>query len=134
MNEWQLDSRLAADSVELGEHGSIQIRAIPAAPWPWLILVPQYRRAVEWFDLPEPQQAQLFELTMNLAAELKSEFGADKINIAAIGNVVAQLHVHIVARHQGDSAWPAPVWGKSYEPADEPAQAERLRRLRRVLG
>ena len=134
MSAWQLDPRLARDSVELGEQGSIQIRAMPAAPWPWLILVPRLPGAVELFDLPEPDRQDLFELTMRLAAGLKQEFAADKINIGAIGNVVAQLHVHLVARHQGDAAWPAPVWGQSYPPADEPAQAQRLRRLGRLVG
>jgi diadenosine tetraphosphate (Ap4A) HIT family hydrolase len=134
MNAWQLDPRLARDSVELGEQGSIQIRAMPAAPWPWLILVPRHAGATELFDLPESDRHDLFELTMRLAAGLKSEFAADKINIGAIGNVVAQLHVHLVARLQGDAAWPAPVWGQTYAPAAQPAQAERLRRLGRLLG
>ena len=87
-------------------------------------------------ELRSPRLARMAysELTMRLAAGLKQEFAADKINIGAIGNVVAQLHVHLVARHQGDAAWPAPVWGQSYPPADEPAQAQRLRRLGRLLG
>lgn len=134
MSTWEVDARLAGDSIYIGEQGLIQIRAMPAAPWPWLILVPRIPGAVELFDLSEGDQQALFQLSMALAARLKSEFAADKINIGAIGNVVSQLHVHIVARHRHDRAWPAPVWGQAFEPADSRSQAERVRRLTRLLG
>lgn len=132
MSSWQLDPRLEQDSVELGEFGLIQIRAMPAAPWPWLILVPRWPNAVELFDLPHTERQALFDLTIRLAEAMKAEFVADKINIGAIGNVVAQLHVHVVARHRADPAWPAPVWGFAHERNDAAAD-QRTMSLLRVL-
>jgi|CXWL01.1.fsa_nt_gi diadenosine tetraphosphate (Ap4A) HIT family hydrolase len=130
---WQLDPRLAEGSAALGGVGSVLIRAQHSAPWPWLILIPRQLDAVEWFDLHEPLRTQSYTLALTLGAALKREFGADKINIAAIGNVVPQLHIHIVARKVGDSGWPGPVWGRAEPPLAEAEQSARLQRLRVVV-
>lgn len=133
MSEWQIDPRLQRDSIELGNSGLIQIRAMPAAPWPWLILVPRHPGAVELFDLPDALRREFLDLGVTLARQMKAVFSADKINVGAIGNVVAQLHLHIIARHRGDPAWPAPVWGFAYEPTGAVAQTHRLERLRELV-
>ena len=99
----------------------------------WLLLVPRVAGASEWFDLDEAGQAALARLTLALAQALKQATAADKINIGALGNVVAQLHVHIVARHRTDPAWPAPVWGRSEAPIDEAAESARRETLRALV-
>lgn len=128
-SEFELDPRLAGDSVALGDIGRIHVRAMANAPWPWLVLIPRHPEAVELYDLPAAAGAELHALVLELARVVKHAFAADKINIAALGNVVSQLHVHIVARQVGDPGWPSPVWGRN-EPELTAGQAEdRLQRL-----
>ena len=79
--------------------------------WPWLILVPRRDGLVELTDLDAADRARLIEEAARAADWLKAHAGADKINVGALGNVVRQLHVHVVARCAGDPAWPGPVWG-----------------------
>jgi diadenosine tetraphosphate (Ap4A) HIT family hydrolase len=118
---WSLDRRLAGDTVVIGELALSQALVMNDANYPWLILVPRVVGAVEIFDLDDQDQTDLMNETALLAGVLKDVTRCDKINVAAIGNVVAQLHVHIVARRQGDPAWPKPVWGAA--PATPYAQA-----------
>ncbi|EGP58435.1 hypothetical protein Agau_C101136 [Agrobacterium tumefaciens F2] len=79
--------------------------------WPWLVLVPQRDGASELFDLTPLDQAVLTFETNLVATALKQVTGATKINVGALGNIVRQLHVHIIARNEGDTCWPGPVWG-----------------------
>ena len=125
MTTFDLDPRLAADSELLALIDDIEVRAMRRVPWPWLLLVPRVAGASELFDLDEAQRAALWQLTLELSEGLKRATAADKINVGALGNVVAQLHVHIIARHRTDPAWPAPVWGRSEVPLDEAADAAR---------
>ncbi len=81
------------------------------ARYPWLILVPRRSDVTEPFQLSEADQAQLWQESMRLGAAMKAHFASDKLNIAALGNQVAQLHVHHIARFHADDAWPGPVWG-----------------------
>ena len=81
------------------------------ANYPWLILVPRVPGLVEIIDLEENEQVQLLGEIANAARALKSITACDKLNIAALGNQVAQLHVHVIARRRSDAAWPKPVWG-----------------------
>lgn len=134
MSEWQIDPRLAADSVLLAVIQGIEVRAMAATPWPWLVLVPRFPGAVELFDLAPADRAALMELACELGARLRSEFAATKVNIAALGNIVRQLHVHVVARHEGDPGWPGPVWGRSEVPLDEEVRRQRLARLQQVVA
>jgi len=108
---FQLDPRLASDTWPLGHLPLCQLLLMNEARYPWLILVPRRAAMVEVFQLSQADQAQLGRETSALAQTLKDRFAADKINIAALGNQVAQLHVHVIARKRGDAAWPAPVWG-----------------------
>jgi diadenosine tetraphosphate (Ap4A) HIT family hydrolase len=111
LDPFKLDERLARDSIPVTRIGLCELRLIDDCRWPWLILVPQRPGIEELFQLaPLDQTMATFET--NLVAEMfKTLTGAEKINVAAIGNMVRQLHVHVVARYEGDANWPAPVWG-----------------------
>lgn len=133
MGEWSLDPRLAADSECLGEVDSVLILGKTRAPWPWLILVPRVADASELFDLSPADSQSLLALSLRLGAAMKAMCAADKINWGALGNVVPQLHLHVVARHRGDPAWPGPIWGFPASPVDATAQAARSAQLRSIL-
>ena len=133
MTAFELDRRLAADSELLALIDDIEVRAMRRVPWPWLLLVPRVAGASELFDLDAAQRDALWRLTLALSQALKQAAAADKINVGALGNVVAQLHVHIVARHRTDPAWPAPVWGRNEPPLDEAAEAARRDTLRALV-
>ena len=108
---FELDPRLAADTVLVGETPLNQVLLMRDARYPWLILVPRRSDVTEPFELGETDQSQLWQESMRLGEAMKAHFAADKINIAALGNQVAQLHVHHIARFHTDDAWPGPVWG-----------------------
>jgi diadenosine tetraphosphate (Ap4A) HIT family hydrolase len=106
-----LDSRLEADSVFVADGPLSQVRLMNDARFPWLLLVPRVADASEWIDLDGNQQRLLLAEINQLSKLLRAESGVQKINIGALGNIVRQLHVHLVGRHEGDAAWPGPVWG-----------------------
>ena len=106
-----LDPRLAADTFVVGETPLNQVLLMNDARYPWLILVPWRCAVTEPFELSEADQAQLWRESMRLGEAMKAHFAANKLNIAALGNQVAQLHVHHIARFHADDAWPGPVWG-----------------------
>jgi diadenosine tetraphosphate (Ap4A) HIT family hydrolase len=108
---WSLDPRLAADSAGIGDLPLSRLLVSRDANYPWLILVPRRADVSEIIDLEDADLAQLTQEIKVAARALKDVTRCDKLNIAALGNVVPQLHVHIVARRKGDAAWPAPVWG-----------------------
>ena len=111
MSAFKLDARLAGDSFLLAEGPLSQLRLIDDARFAWLVLVPRVPGAVELPDLPLDLQSMLMA-EMNAAAQaLRSSVACEKLNLAALGNVVRQLHVHLVARNSTDAAWPGPVWG-----------------------
>lgn len=111
MSDFQLDARLAADTLTLGELPLSRLLLMKDGRYPWLVLVPRRAGLVEWFDLDLSEQAALAAEACQAGAALKAATGAAKINIAALGNIVSQLHLHVVARRPGDAAWPGPVWG-----------------------
>jgi diadenosine tetraphosphate (Ap4A) HIT family hydrolase len=108
---WTLDPQLASDTAAIGDLELARVLAMNDSHYPWLILVPRLSGAVEIIDLDERQQSQLWHEIALVASALKDVSRCDKLNIAAIGNVVPQLHVHVVARRRDDAAWPKPVWG-----------------------
>lgn len=108
---FELDPRLAADTFFVGETPLSQVLLMNDARYPWLILVPRQGDVTEPFELSEADQAQLWQESMRLGQAMQAHFAADKLNIAALGNQVAQLHVHHIARFHADDAWPGPVWG-----------------------
>ncbi|WP_449434495.1 HIT family protein [Pseudomonas putida] len=130
-----LDSRLQQDSLVLGEFALCQLLLSKDANYPWFILVPKRADVSELFQLDDADQQQLWKETTYLAQALKGSYAADKMNVATLGNVVSQLHMHVIVRHRDDAAWPAPVWGKCPAKAYTPAQVEAIRqRLRALLN
>ena len=110
-DQFELDPRLAADTFVVGETPLCRVLLMNDARYPWLILVPRRGDVTEPFGLSEADQAQLWQESMRLGEAMKAHFAADELNIAALGNQVAQLHVHHIARFHSDDAWPGPVWG-----------------------
>jgi diadenosine tetraphosphate (Ap4A) HIT family hydrolase len=108
---WSLDPRLERDTAAVGDLPLARTLIMNDANYPWLILVPRQVGAVELIDLSNAQQAQLMDEISMLSRVLKDVTACDKLNVATIGNAVPQLHIHIVARHRSDAAWPKPVWG-----------------------
>ena len=127
---FHLDPRLAADTHPLASLGLCELRLMYDANYPWLVLVPRIAGARELIDLDAAQRLQLTD-EIDLAARLLRDcFRPDKLNVAALGNLVPQLHVHVVARYEDDPAWPAPVWGRVAARAYTPeALVERINLL-----
>jgi len=130
---FEMDTRLQQDCLVLGDFPLCRLLLSKDANYPWFILVPRRAGVSEVFDLSQEDQAQLFKETTDLAQALKGEFKADKMNVATLGNVVSQLHMHVIVRRHGDVAWPAPVWGRvpagEYAPGQVDAIRQRLRTL-----
>lgn len=123
---FELDPRIDRDTEPLMWLGLCELRVLDDCRWPWLMLVPQRPGAVEIHDLtPLDQTMLVFEADM-VAKALKSVTGCHKINTGALGNVVPQLHLHIIARNEGDPNWPGPVWGFGQR---EPYRREDLHRF-----
>ncbi|MBV5271522.1 MAG: HIT domain-containing protein [Afipia sp.] len=111
MSAWSLNPQLEKDTINIGDLPLSRVLVIKDANYPWLLLVPRRPDAVEIIDLGEVEQAQLTAEINRVARALKEIAKPDKLNIAALGNVVSQLHIHIIARRTTDAAWPRPVWG-----------------------
>jgi diadenosine tetraphosphate (Ap4A) HIT family hydrolase len=135
MADFILDPRLDADSVPVAGLGLSDLRLKKDARFPWLILVPRRPEAAEIIDLAGDDRAALFGEIATVSAALKAITASDKLNVAALGNMVRQLHVHVIARFTTDAAWPNPVWGSGKAVAYEPAERDRLiARLRSALS
>jgi diadenosine tetraphosphate (Ap4A) HIT family hydrolase len=119
MSDWTLHPQLVADTATLGDLPLCRALVMNDANYPWLILVPRKNDIAEIIDLDESEQMQLMSEVSRLARALREVTACHKLNIAALGNMVPQLHVHILARFRHDAAWPNPVWnvvpGKPYE-------------------
>jgi diadenosine tetraphosphate (Ap4A) HIT family hydrolase len=130
--EFDLDGRLETDSIFIADGPLSQFRLMNDARFPWLVLVPKVSGASEWLDLPERQQQILLSEINTAAAMLRENFPCEKINIGALGNIVRQLHVHVIARTSQDEAWPGPVWGqgkaRAYSGVELKTLIEKLRR------
>src|ERR1041385_512140 len=111
MIDWTLHPQLAADTVNLGDLTLSRVLVMNDANYPWLILVPRKAEITEVIDLHDAEQAQLMHEVAQAARALREATACDKLNIAALGNAVPQLHVHVIARFRHDPAWPKPVWG-----------------------
>lgn len=107
-----IDSRLAADTHPLARFQLCDVRLMDDSHYPWLILVPRLPGLRDVIDLDARQRHQLSDEIDRTSKLLRDAFRPDKLNVAALGNVVAQLHVHVIARFETDPSWPAPVWGR----------------------
>lgn len=134
MQSFELDPQIAKDSAPVADLPLSTVRLMRDKNYPWLLLVPKRAGAVELTDLTAEDRIRLMEEIALASDALRAVAPCDKLNVAAIGNMVSQLHVHVVARRKGDAAWPKPVWGQApavpYEPEKEraliTALAERL--------
>lgn len=128
---FELDYRLENDCVYIGSLSLCRILLMKDANYPWIILVPQRADISEIYELDEDDQEQLVWESSFVAQRLMKEFNGDKMNIAALGNVVPQLHIHHVVRKMDDPAWPNPVWGavapKAYYTDELAARVEMLK-------
>ncbi|WP_447595561.1 HIT family protein [Aquipseudomonas campi] len=132
---FMLDTRLQQDTVLIGDFPLCRVLLMNDANYPWFILVPRRADVSEVFHLSNADQAGLWAETTHLAEVLRDVFSADKINIATLGNVVGQLHMHVIARYREDMAWPAPVWGRHPAVPYTDAQIMAIReRLGSVMG
>lgn len=129
-----LDSRLSQDTIPVGDFPLSRLLLSNDSHYPWFILVPRVADISEVFQLSEADQAQLWKETNHLSGIVAQLFAADKMNVAALGNVVSQLHMHVIVRHRADAAWPAPVWGKHAAVAYAADEAQNIiARLKEVL-
>jgi diadenosine tetraphosphate (Ap4A) HIT family hydrolase len=133
--DWALHPRLEADTHPVARWPLCDVRLMEDARYAWLILVPRIADAVEIVDLPDDVQQQLTAEIARASRALRTVAAPHKLNIGALGNVVRQLHVHVLARFEGDAAWPGPVWGHGQaEPYTDEARLARLQVLRAACG
>lgn len=129
-----LHEQLASDSHPVAELELSSLRLMDDSNYPWLVLVPRVADVRELIDLDAAQQTVLLGEVNRVSRLLKSLYRPHKLNIAALGNLVPQLHVHLIARYTEDPAWPAPVWGRTHARPYEPdALVVRVRELRAAL-
>lgn len=132
---FELHADLKRDCFSVGDFPLSRLLAMNDTTYPWFVLVPRRAGLRELYELSDDDRIQFMRESATLARALAQEFKADKMNVAALGNVTPQLHVHHIVRYVGDPAWPAPVWGKhpmrSYG-ADHAAEV--LDRVRRLLS
>lgn len=133
--DFMLDPRLAADTETVGDLPLCRILLMNDARFAWIVLVPRKAGLTEILDLSEAERAVLTEETMAAARALRAVAPCDKLNIGALGNIVRQLHVHVVARVEGDAAWPGPVWGSgAAKPYDDNWRRDLIGALACELG
>lgn len=135
MNAWHLHPQLADDTHPIAQFKLCELRLMDDANHPWLILVPRVEDAVELIDLDEAQQIELMREIAVASRALQHAFSPHKLNVAALGNLVPQLHVHVIARFREDIAWPRPVWGMATaQPYSPEALVRRIRALQDALA
>ena len=129
--EFRLHERLAHDGIVLGDFPLCRLLLINDVNYPWFVLVPRRADVTEIYHLNDEEQSQLIHESSYLAESLADTFAAHKMNVATLGNVVSQLHLHHIVRYETDAAWPDPIWGKA--PAI-PYTADQIDELLRKLG
>jgi diadenosine tetraphosphate (Ap4A) HIT family hydrolase len=131
---FKLHPQLATDCIDIGDFPLSKLLMMNDVQYPWFVLVPRVEGITEVFQLGEADQQRLSRESALISRLLSEVFVADKMNVAALGNVVSQLHVHHVVRYRNDVAWPAPIWGKlPVRPCSEAEIQQRLALLCDVL-
>lgn len=134
--DWSLHPQLDKDTAAVGDLPLCRLLLIRDANYPWLVLVPRRADLTEIIDLDEGAQTQLMTEIARVSRALREITRCDKLNVAALGNAVPQLHIHIIARHRTDPAWPRPIWGAvpalPYDPQDMQKLIDALRRHTRL--
>ncbi|SFK72227.1 HIT domain-containing protein [Methylophaga sulfidovorans] len=132
---YELHPQLKQDTVRIGEFELCEVLLMNDMRYPWLILVPKRENKAEIYQLTEQEQQQLLTESSFVSKAMSVLFSADKMNIAALGNMVEQLHIHHIARFKTDATWPKPVWGIGQaEPYSEIAKKAMLSQLTKALG
>lgn len=132
---FQLHPQLQKDCFEVRDLALCKVLLMNDSHYPWTILVPRVDGIREIIELSETQQRLLWRESATLSQALMGLFQPDKLNVAALGNVVPQLHIHHIARFEHDAAWPAPVWGKQPARAYTPQEADaRIKALKQALA
>lgn len=135
MTDFSLDSRLEGDTLPVGELQLSRVLLMKDARYPWVILVPRRAAIREMIDLDLRDRATLYREIDAVSEAMQRLFKPLKLNVAALGNVVPQLHVHVIARYETDAAWPKPVWGLGERVAyDEADAAKRIADISKALG
>lgn len=130
-----LDPRLQNDTHPVASLELCDVLLMNDTRFPWLVLVPRKANMTEICDLSPDEQTQLWREVTQASQALRSIAPFDKLNLGALGNIVRQLHVHVVGRREGDAAWPGPVWGSgAAAPYDDEALAAMLQAIRAALA
>ncbi len=131
---FELHPRLAADSHHITDFALCEVRLINDANYPWIVLIPRRDAIREIHELVDADQRLFLEELSSTSKRMQALFSADKMNVAALGNMVPQLHLHIVARFADDPAWPGAIWGATdTQPYTAQARAERIERIAAAL-
>jgi diadenosine tetraphosphate (Ap4A) HIT family hydrolase len=129
LTAFTLHPQLSTDSLPVAELSLSTVRLMRDANYPWLLLVPRIE-AIDVADMTPPDRAALMDEIVKASTALRETVPCDKLNIATLGNAVAQMHVHVIARRRNDISWPKPVWGaapaKAYQPGEGEALAAKL--------
>ena len=132
---YELHPQLAADSHPVATLGLCDLRLMDDSNYPWLVLVPRLPEARELLDLDQAQRHLLTDEIDRATRALRDAFQPYKLNVAALGNLVPQLHVHVIARFENDPAWPSPVWGRvAARPYTPEALVERIALLQETIA
>lgn len=135
LSMFTLHPTLERDSLPIVEDDDLVLRLINDARYPWVIIVPKIVDVRELHELSEPMFDKTMALARHVGGVMTTAFAADKINTAAIGNMVPQLHIHVVARMESDAAWPAPIWGVGeMQPLEQNEITRRISCIRDGLG
>ena len=130
-NKFLLDPRLHDDTLPIGDLALSNLRLMDDARFPWVVMVPRRPRLSELIDLSGTDRAMLTAEIDDVSRALLKVTSCDKLNVGALGNMVRQLHVHVVARFESDESWPHPVWSRGerrrYQPWDSDEMISRLR-------
>lgn len=132
-SHFEIDRRLSGDSLHITNLPLCNVRLMNNKHFPWLILIPRAADAREWIDLSREDQHRLSDEIAIVSHILKALTTPDKLNIAALGNQVSQLHVHVIARYKNDAAWPNPVWGAESEEYEEEESRKFIYELKSAL-
>ena len=133
-SRYELHPQLAADTHPVAALALCDLRLMDDANYPWLVLVPRLPEARDMVDLDQAQRHALSDEIDRASRTLRDAFQPFKLNVAALGNLVPQLHVHVIARYEHDPAWPSPVWGRvAARPYTPELLVERIALLRETL-